>query len=67
MLKAVNIVWDTTEECEDILSDLPAAIDIPEDLSKEYKNDRSSATDKISDYLSEATGFCHFGFDLVES
>lgn len=52
MKKAVNIIWDT--DGEDV--DLPTEIDIPEDMDDE---------DEISDYLSEKTGFCHFGFSIA--
>jgi len=31
-------------------------MDIPDDLDDE---------DEISDYISDQTGFCHYGFDLV--
>lgn len=50
-MKAINIIWDT--DGEDI--SLPAEIDIPEGIEDE---------DKISDYLSEVTGFCHKGFSI---
>lgn len=53
MKKAVNIIWDT--DGEDV--DLPTEIDIPEDMDDE---------DEISDYLSEKTGFCHFGFSIAD-
>ena len=50
-LRATNIVWDTDDETVD----LPTSIEIPEDITDE---------DKISDYLSDLTGFCHKGFTL---
>ena len=55
-MKAINIIWDTDEE--DILETLPKEIEIP----KEIKDDE----DKISDYLSDVTGFCHYGFEIID-
>jgi hypothetical protein len=52
-MKAINIEWDT--DGEDI--DLPTEIGIPEGMTDE---------EEISDYLSDETGFCHYGFELVE-
>lgn len=49
--RATNIQWDT--DGEDI--DLPTEMDIPADIEDE---------DEISDYISDETGFCHFGFVL---
>ena len=54
-MKAINIEWDVDYK-EDLYS-LPAEIEIPEDLEDE---------DEISDYISDVTGFCHFGFELVD-
>lgn len=51
MLRAINIKWDT--DGENI--DLPDSIDIPD-----YMTD----LDEISDYISDQTGFCHFGFEI---
>lgn len=53
MLRATNIQWDA--DGEDV--SLPKEIDVPENMVDE---------DEISDYLSDETGFCHKGFDLVE-
>lgn len=50
-MKATNIKWDT--DGENI--NLPKEIEIPKDMIDE---------DEISDYLSDITGFCHFGFEL---
>jgi hypothetical protein len=52
-MRAINIEWDT--DGEDI--DLPTEIEIPEGMTDE---------DEISDYLSDETGFCHYGFELAE-
>lgn len=54
-MKAINILWDVDDE-EDEIS-LPEEIDIPKDMTDE---------DEISDYISDETGFCHYGFDLVD-
>lgn len=51
---ATNILWDN-DECDDF--DLPTEMDIPEDMTD---------IEKISDYLSDQTGFCHKGFVLEE-
>lgn len=52
--KAVNIQWDVDEK-EDLES-LPSEMTIPDGMDEE----------NISDYLSDETGFCHFGYELVE-
>ena len=54
-MKAINIIWDVDYE-EDI-DDLPTEIEIPEDIIDDE--------DEISDYISDVTGFCHKGFDLI--
>lgn len=64
-MKAINIKWDVTDGAEDmtqeeineILESLPTEIDIPEGMTDE---------DEISDYLSDETGFCHLGFELIQ-
>ena len=55
-MKAINIKWDvdTGEELED----LPTEIEIPNNIDIE--------DDTISDYISDVTGFCHYGFELVD-
>ena len=57
-MKAINIKWDIDdfEGALDELQMLPNEIDIPKDLTE----------DDISDYISEVTGFCHKGFELVD-
>lgn len=55
-MKAVNIKWNIDDE-EDVLQGrLPDEIDIPVGMIDE---------EEISDYLSDTTGFCHAGFELV--
>lgn len=53
-MKAVNINWDTDGD-NAIAKSLPDEIQIPDWMEDE---------DEISDYLSDVTGFCHFGFSL---
>ena len=54
-MKAINILWDT--DGEEV--NLPNEIEIPDWVDK-------GDDDEISDYLSDTTGFCHFGFELVD-
>lgn len=65
MLKAINIKWDTEGDME-VLNELPDELIIPDDLEELYKNkeDREYALEEISDWLSDATGFCHAGFEI---
>lgn len=53
-MQAINIIWDT----DGINENLPESISLPRSLFY-------SDIETISDYLSEQTGFCHKGFDLV--
>lgn len=55
-MKAINILWDTDGDL-DVLSELPETMDIPNELTDE---------DEIFDYLSDTTGFCHKGFELID-
>lgn len=52
-LIAEMIEWDKDEYDN---TELPKTIEIPEGMIDE---------DKISDYLSEQTGYCHKGFSIV--
>ena len=61
-MKAVNIKWDTDGDLE-LLRDLPEEIEIPEYLIDE-DTDIDEYEEEIADYISEVTGYCHFGFDL---
>ena len=54
-MKAINILWDTDGEEVDI----PNEIEIPDWIDEDDD-------DEISDYLSDVTGFCHFGYELVD-
>ena len=55
-MKAVNIQWDTDGD-QKLFDSLPSEIEIPESLTDE---------DEITDYLSDQTGFCHFGYQIEE-
>lgn len=65
MLKAINIKWDTDGD-EEVLQDLPKEMIIPDELEEMYKKDREYALEEISDWLSDETGFCHAGFEVVK-
>ena len=52
-MKAINIVWDTDGENVE----LPNEIELPFGMVDE---------DEISDYISDETGFCHYGFKLED-
>lgn len=54
-MKAINIQWDVDEK-ED-LEFLPDEIEIPNGINDE---------EEISDYISDETGFCHKGFEIME-
>lgn len=55
-MKAINIKWDTDRDIK-LLRELPSEMEIPEGVTDE---------DEISDYLSDETGCCHEGFELVD-
>lgn len=54
MSKIINIEWDASEEEK---KNLPNSIEIPDFINI---NDE----DELSDYLSDLTGFCHYGFEI---
>lgn len=54
-LVAINIQWDV--EYNEDLEYLPQKVKIPKGMTDD---------DEISDYLSNLTGYCHFGFSLIE-
>ena len=57
-MKAINIKWDVDfEEDLDALQMLPDEMEIPNGMTDE---------EDISDYISDETGFCHKGFELVD-
>lgn len=53
-MKAINIEWDVDTEEE--LEDLPTEIEIPDGMTNE---------EEIGNYITDETGFCHYGFELV--
>lgn len=66
MLKAINIKWDTDDEDWGALNKFPEEMIIPDELEEMYKKDKEFALEEISDWLSEETGFCHDGFEIVK-
>ena len=59
-MKAINIIWDVDDK--ENLNMLPSEIEIPEDMIDEAGE---VDDDEISDYISDVTGFCHKGYELV--
>lgn len=53
-MRIVNIEWDTDGDKE-IFEDLPKEIEIPDGMTE----------DEVSEYLSDITGFCHKGYQIV--
>lgn len=54
-MKAINIKWDV--DSQEDLDYLPTVIEIPDGMTDE---------EEISDYISDFTGFCHKGFELID-
>lgn len=54
-LYAINIQWDVDDNKD--LEYLPQKVRIPRGMTDD---------DEIGDYLTKLTGFCHFGFSLIE-
>ena len=57
---AHDIRWDTDGDMK-LFKTLPQEIEIPEDVWEDYDNGNDDA---ISDYVSDVTGFCHYGFEV---
>lgn len=55
-MRASNIKWDTEGDTE-LMQDLPGEIEIPTGMTDE---------EEISDYISDQTGFCHYGFEITD-
>lgn len=55
-MKVINIQWNV--DCEKDLETLPIEIEIPRAMTDD---------DVISDYISDVTGFCHCGYEIVET
>ena len=53
-MKAINIDWDIDDDSRIIL---PNEIEIPNGMTDE---------DDISEYITDKTGFFHYGFELVD-
>lgn len=64
MLKAINIMWDTDGDNE-LFNKLPTEMFIPDELEIMYEKDKEFALEEISDWLSDETGFCHDGFEII--
>lgn len=64
-MKAANIKWDVDNR-ED-LELLPTEIEIPKNIIPEGidEEDLEDYMDDVDDYISDMTGFCHCGYDLV--
>lgn len=65
MLKAINIKWDTDGDKE-VFNALPTEMIVPDELEEMHKKDKEYALEEISDWLSDETGFCHDGFEVVK-
>lgn len=63
-MKATNIEWDVDFEEDENEEELMAELNLPTEIELP---DGMEDEDDISDYISELTGFCHYGFDLEES
>lgn len=59
-MKATCIKWDTDKDMK-VLNELPTEIEIPNELT-----DGEIDYEGIEDYLSNKTGFCHFGYVLED-
>lgn len=61
-MKAVKIRWDIDYDDN---SDLPTEIEIPENVVKEATDEDRIDDEVISDYITNLTGYCHQGFELI--
>lgn len=59
MLRVYDIKWDTDNDFS-TLRLLPSEIAVPENVERLFEENE----DAISDYISEQTGFCHFGYKV---
>lgn len=57
---AHDIRWDTNGDMK-LFKTLPQEIEIPDEVWKDYDNGNDDA---LSDYVSDVTGFCHYGFEI---
>lgn len=56
--KVVNIEWDVDNKSD--LKRLPTEIPLPDDIDPDDD-------DEVSDYISDLTGFCHTGFEVIKN
>ena len=61
-MKAINILWDVDVEGD--IDFLPDVVEIPDDVIRHAYGD--DVEEVISDYLTDLTGYCHRGFELIE-
>lgn len=61
-MKAVKIRWDIDYDDN---GDLPTEIEIPENVVKEATDEDKIDDEVISDYITNLTGYCHQGFEIV--
>lgn len=69
-----DIEWDTDDEdfdesSEDDILELPTTMEVPieallEEGETEDNVDDDDLEERIGDYLSDQTGFCHYGFSF---
>ena len=59
-MKAIHILWDVDKDEDTTDVYLPDEVEIPHEL--EGKDE-----EEISDYLTDLTGFCRKGFELVDA
>lgn len=57
---AHDIRWDTDGDMK-LFKSLPQEIEIPDWVWEEYED---GYDDAISEYVSDVTGFCHYGFEV---
>lgn len=61
-MKAIKIRWDIDYDDN---GDLPTEIEIPENIIKEATDEDGINDEVISDYITNLTGYCHQGFEIV--
>lgn len=61
-MKAIKIRWDIDYDDN---GDLPTEIEIPENVVKEATDEYGIDDEVISDYITNLTGYCHQGFEIV--
>lgn len=58
-----NIIWDTDDNPE-VFAELPQKIKLPKKFRRKYYKDNTERIEDISDWLSNAYGFCHSSFEI---